>query len=88
MGHYRAPNGTMSYEPDDGENYFYLIQGCGWSISDIIDEARKRWGVSLSLDDIKIEGEDIHTDCLGYDCYDSSDWTMYLCITRINTLNT
>lgn len=74
-----------TYEPDDTEDTMY-IDGSGNyglnSIAEIIDKARQKWP-GIELDQLRIRAEHIHTDCLGYDRYDASDYTNYICIERI-----
>lgn len=68
------------FEPDDDDNTMHL-QGAQ-SLSEIIDAARAKWGEGISLDDISITPEHIHTRCLGYDKYDPADWTDFLVVTK------
>jgi hypothetical protein len=46
-----------------------------------LDIAKRKWGENIGLEDITIAAEYIHTDCLGYDGFDRSDWDNYLVIT-------
>lgn len=79
MGEYRAPNGTRSFEPDDTDNEFYLNSNyTSVNLGYILEVAREKWGEDIDITDLQIESEYIHTDCLGHDQYDSSDYTRYL----------
>ena len=72
--------GTIrDFWPDDSENQFYLPYGT--CMSDILEKISSKFGPTVSMDDIEIAPEYIHTSCLGYDRYDSSDYTNFLCIT-------
>ncbi|ARV76811.1 hypothetical protein PHABIO_180 [Pseudomonas phage Phabio] len=79
MGEYKAPNGTRSFEPDDTETEFYIDANQNpQRMSTILDLARIKWGQEVTTDDLIIEPEHIHTQCLGHDCYDGFDYTNYL----------
>ena len=72
-----------SYTPEDDENTIYIPSYFGSdTLSDILSEVSKKWGEGVSLDDITIRADYIHTECITYDCYDPGDWTNYLVIER------
>lgn len=73
----RSCGNIRTFWPDDTENSFYIESSA--SIQDILDRARRTWP-QADLNNIRIEAQHIHTDCLGYDQYDSSDYTNFLCI--------
>ena len=77
---YITTGSIKSFRPDDTENQFYIAGSS--TLGDIIDACQERWGFQVSVHDIKIEPENIHTDCISYDSYDSGDYTNFLCITR------
>lgn len=79
-------NGIRYFSPDDTEDKFYILGDCYTvnTIADIISMAVKKWGDGITLDMINISSEYIQTSCIGYDKYDSGDYSNYLCITRIN----
>lgn len=68
-----------SFWPDDTPTEFYLSYEA--SIEDILEKIKEKFGPTASLEDITINPEYIHTDCLYYDCYDSGDYTNFLHIT-------
>ena len=74
-----------SFWPDDDENTIYL-EDCRWiTLFDIIYIVRSKWPELSdldSLDSINISAENIHTDCLGYDLHDPSDYTNFIVITK------
>ncbi|RJQ30301.1 hypothetical protein C4565_00520 [Candidatus Parcubacteria bacterium] len=73
--------GIQSFRPDNSENQFYIPYGA--ALSDIIEMAKEKWG-DVSLESVCIHSEYIHTDCLGYDVYDSGDYTNYLRIEKMD----
>lgn len=69
-----------TFWPDDTDTEFFL---CGTqSLTEIIELVKEKWP-GIDLDDINIEPQNIHTDCLGYDLYDSSDYTNFIRISKI-----
>jgi hypothetical protein len=83
MGHSYSNNGRIkNFWPDDIEgNTIYLDGSASLSLSHIIEKAKEAFGASIDFDDIEISTEYIHTSCLGYDLYDSSDYTCFIVIT-------
>ena len=73
-----------SFWPDDDENTIYLdLNGTRWlTLSDIIEVAKNKWGDSVDFDSVRFNSENIHTDCLGYDLHDPSDYTNFTVITK------
>jgi hypothetical protein len=68
--------GTIeSFWPDDSETEFYISDGT--SLYVIIETCKEKW-LDVEFDNIQITSEYIHTDCLGYDCYDSGDYTCFI----------
>lgn len=82
MGYYKNHSGLKSFEPDNTYTKFYLNASChSFELQDIIDKCKEKWGQDISLSNIHISAEYIHTDCIGFDEYDPSDYTNYLVIT-------
>lgn len=77
MGYsYRNGGQIKDYWPDDDENTIYLSSSCD-SLQDLIELAQNKWpGISLS--EIEITSEKIHTHCLTYDLYDPGDYTDFI----------
>lgn len=79
MGHYNDSRGVSCFRPDDTPTEFYIdAHYNAQRLGTIIEMAKKKWGNDIDLDELKIEPEHIHTEALGYDRYDSSDYTNYL----------
>lgn len=81
---YWSPAGRpqiKNYTPDDGENHFYVYDGA--RLADILDHARVKWGEDFNFERLYISGSTIHTRCLSYDLYDSSDYDDYIMIERL-----
>ena len=85
MGYGTRANGTIkTFTPDNDENTIYLSASIlDYTLQEIIELIQEKWP-DCSFDDITIEAEHIHTDCLGYDLYDSGDYTDYIIIRRNN----
>lgn len=79
MGEYTARNGTRSFEPDDTDTEFYIATGgCSVDLGLVLERARDKWGQDIVIEDLRLQAEHIHTDCLGYDRYDPGDYTDYI----------
>lgn len=83
MGYHKDERGCRFYTPDNDENTLYIQSEPKWSFSQILEEIKLHFGEDSTFEQFKISSEKIHTDYLGYDCYDSSDYTDYLIIERI-----
>ena len=70
-----------NYSPDDTDDYFYLLSNSEYSLSEIIEKAKEKWE-NITLDQITIRSEYIHTRCIYYDLYDPSDYENYLIIVK------
>jgi len=86
MGHSTRLNQTggsiQMYSPDDTDDSFYMISSGGVPLVDIMERAKEKW-TGILPEELSIEAEHVQTDCLGYDLYDSGDYTEYLCITAV-----
>lgn len=84
MGYGTRNNGQIkTFWPDDTENDLYIASDyTSTSLQEIINRAKEKWGEDLLIEDIMIEPERIHTDCITYDLYDAGDYTSFLHITR------
>lgn len=71
-----------NYTPEDSANTMYILESC--SLQNIIYSVKNKWG-DVELDEIEIESSYIHTRCLGYDLYDSSDYDNYIEVTYTPT---
>jgi hypothetical protein len=80
MGQYTRPSTTITdFKPDDTDTVMYL--NCNYitfTLSEIHEKCKEKWGADIQMEDISITSEYIHTRCLGYDLYDSSDYENFL----------
>ena len=70
-----------TFHPDDDSENIFIESDYVPSLADIIKRATEKWP-GIQFDEIDISAEYTHTDCLGYDKYDPSDYTNYIRITR------
>lgn len=80
MGYSTDHRGIRSFVPDDDENTLHIQQSS--NLGDLIERIKEHFGQDSKLEDFSITADYIHTDCLGYDLFDRSDWTNYLIIER------
>ena len=78
MGHTYSSN-IKNFWPDDTERTKYVFGSV--SIAEIVELAAQYWP-GCDLNCIAIDSEYVHTNCLGYDQYDPSDWTLFTTITN------
>lgn len=79
MGEFKDSRGIRCFSPDDTDTEFYIAGNfSAQSLRVILKLAREKWGDYIDINELLIEPEYIHTHALGYDCYDSSDYTRYL----------
>ena len=50
------------------------------TLSEIIDVCKEHFGDKFDEEKIKISSEYIHTNCITYDLYDSSDYTNFIVV--------
>lgn len=84
MGYSTRNNGLIKdFWPDDTDDSFYMAEGA--SMSHIMEMAMDKWGLDITIDDLIIMPEHIHTHCLTYDLYDPGDYDDFLCISKKST---
>lgn len=71
----------MSAWPNDNETTLHMNNHMNYSISEIIDAVKTKWGDDVNMDSIHITSENIKTSGCSC-CYDSSDYTLFLVITK------
>lgn len=82
MAHYTRDDGIRCFEPDDDETGMYINCNYHHTLDQMISTITEKWpGVSMS--DIWIDAIHVHTDCLGCDRYDPTDYTNYIVIRRM-----
>ena len=69
---------ASEFWPKDTGKQFYLYGKT--DLQTIMNRAHQKWS-GITLSEIEIEPEYVHTDHLTHDLYDSSDWANFLCIT-------
>ncbi len=87
----RGTSGIRTFTPDDTEDCFWIPAYMEPTLEDILNRAANKWhfdcrgsdAINDALSMIQITSEHIHTDCLGYDQYDSLDYQDYLKITLL-----
>jgi hypothetical protein len=73
------------YEPSNTKDKLYLWFGSYGDPMDfefLIENIKNHFGVNISLSELDINSEYIHTRHIGYDLYDPSDYACYIIITR------
>lgn len=82
MGKYTW-NGVECFTPDNDNNTLYL-SNVGYTLADLRQKIAEHFSVSAEEADtgFEVTTEYIHTDCLGLDYHDASDWTNFIVITR------
>lgn len=78
MAKYEDDHGIRCFAPDDTETKVHIANYMGATLQELLEVARSSFGEDVSLSDISITSEHIHTRCLGFDAYDPDDWTDYL----------
>jgi hypothetical protein len=79
MGYSTRNGGQIKdFWPDDNETTIYVQSDK--TFNQLIDMIKNKWGSDLSFDDVTISSEHIHTECLSYDSYVSSDHTDFTVI--------
>jgi hypothetical protein len=81
MGTFYREHKIRCFRPDDTPDEFYVECNDKLNVLDILTQATEKWPF-IKLSELQIEALYIHTDCIGYDAYDPSDYTRYLCISR------
>lgn len=74
-----------TFWPEDTDTELYIPSYSNTSLADLIEKAKKHFGEDVSLEDLEIGSEYIHTNCITYDLFDSSDWTDFVVITKVKT---
>lgn len=69
-----------TFEPANTKDMIYIPADVAVSLDEIIQAAQTQWGASIDMSRIRVTAEHIQTKCLGYDLYDSGDYTNYLCL--------
>lgn len=81
MGYTRDGSITNFWPDDDDKTMYIDSKFQSISFSHILEKAKEKWGEHISLYDLEVEAQNIHTHCIYYDCHDSGDYTDFLVIT-------
>lgn len=88
MGYFTRPGSLghtiQCFEPDNSATELWIATGwmsSATSLGELIALARSHFREDVDISQLTITAHHIHTDCIGYDCYDSGDYTDYICIT-------
>lgn len=81
MGYYKEGN-IDCYKPDDTPDELWIPEWGSIDFDDLFQRMRNHFGPDINFSDFCIGPEYVHTRCLTYDCYDPTDYTTYLRITR------
>ena len=87
MGYYITLTGIHCFEPDNTEDTLYINSSGGLDFADIIERIESHFKIPFHPSDFLITAERIHTYCIYYDMYDSSDHTNYIVIQLKGNLN-
>jgi len=72
-----------TFWPDDTDTTMYIDASYTHTLADIQQKIEEKWpGTPANC--IEITTDEINTDCLGYDLYDPSDYTMFLIIRKVS----
>jgi len=81
MGYSYRNNGCIKdYWPDNTDTVIYLNAADDYDLAAIMQVIKNNWP-DATPEDIRITSEYIHTECLTYDSYDSSDYTNFIVLT-------
>ncbi len=79
MGYTYRNNGAITdFWPDDTDDTIYITGE--HTLGELIDLAIAKFKPNFRIDNVEIAAEYIHTSCLTYDQYDSSDYTCFTVI--------
>ena len=67
-----------TYSPQDDANTMYLPYST--NMQTLLELVQAKWPTA-DLDEVQICTQHIQTSCIGYDLYDSSDYTDYIVVT-------
>jgi hypothetical protein len=82
---YSMRGGIKDYWPDNTPTTLY-INGES-TLEELIEQGTQHFGDKFSFSNIIISSEHIHTSCLTYDCFDSSDYTTFTVLTLTESVD-
>ncbi len=82
MGYSYRNNGQITdFWPDDTATELYIDGDYGYDLEYLLEQIKNHFG-DCDMSKYRISAEYIHTSCLTYDRYDSSDYTKFIKITK------
>lgn len=77
-------HGKNTFWPDNSETELY-IEANSYDIpfNSLVEQIKEHFGEDIDMNNICITSEYIHTDCIGYDLYDSRDYTRFIKIIKV-----
>lgn len=84
MGEYRDTRNIKHYEPDNSDNTLYIRTSDTRNITmdELLEKIQNHFG-DVSMSNLAISSEYIHTRCITYDKYDPGDYDNFIVIERI-----
>lgn len=79
MGHWTDSGGIRRFTPEDNDNKLYIEYNI--PMGELLSKITAKWP-EVPMELLVISAAHIHTDYLGYDRHDESDYTDYLIVTR------
>jgi hypothetical protein len=79
--HKHAGGTITKFWPDDTSTELFIESDRVYSLGELQNKAMRHFG-DVTLNELLVTAEYIHTDCLYYDQYDSSDYTKFIKITK------
>jgi len=81
MGRFtRSGTNITDFWPDDTDTEMYIDTSASLDLDWLLELLKKKWP-DYQNDEIAMEAEHIHTHALGYDRYDSGDYTQFIHVT-------
>jgi hypothetical protein len=74
-----------TFWPDDTDEVMHIeasVFSANTSLQELLEKAQEKWP-GISFDQIQISAAHVHTDCIGYDRYDSMDYTDFIVLRKI-----
>lgn len=82
MGYTTRNNGQITdFWPDDDDSTLWIEDGA--TLFEIQDRIHEKWGENMTSLEFRFTSEYVHTQCLGYDRYDPTDYTRFLRISLV-----
>jgi hypothetical protein len=80
---YSTRGSITDFTPDNDVNTLYISANDGYTFDELLERAKAHFGQDISMEELNIRAEKIHTHYIYYDRYDPGDWTNYIVIERV-----